>query len=50
MGSYGYYWSASYGNSSFARYVYFSGSDLYTGNYNDRDFGFSVRLARVAEN
>ena len=50
VGSDGTYWSASYSNSSYARGVYFYGSDLSTDYYDDRNYGFSVRLARVAEN
>lgn len=50
VGSYGYYWSASYYNSNYAWFVYFNDSNLYTSSLNLRDSGFSVRLARVAEN
>ena len=50
VGSYGLYWSASYYDSGGAYYVYFGDSYLYTGNYGTyRYYGFSVRLARVAE-
>ena len=45
VGSNGYYWSASYGNSDIAWFVYFSGSYLSTdGNYDGRYYGRSVRL------
>ena len=50
VGSDGYYWSASYLNSSGAYHVYFGGSDLFGGDWHDRYFGRSVRLVRVAEN
>ena len=49
VGSYGYYWSASYRDGFYAYYVGFSGSGLRT-NYNSRCGGRSVRLVRVAEN
>ena len=49
VGSSGYYWSASYSDSSYAYDVYFTGSGFYTGNYY-RYYGRSVRLVRVAEN
>ena len=49
VGSLGHYWSALYYGSYYARYVYFNVSDLYTDDYDIRDSGFSVRLARVAE-
>ena len=48
VGSDGYYWSASFNGSSYAYYVYFGDSYLYTGGSNRFD-GRSVRLARVAE-
>ena len=45
VGSYGNYWSSSYGNSDYACYVYFYGG--YLGTNNGRRYsGFSVRLAR----
>ncbi len=50
VGSGGGYWSASYGNSDYARYVFFYDSYLLTDNFSSRVYGFSVRLARVAEN
>ena len=50
VGSVGYYWSASYLNSGRAWYVYFGDTYLGTDDYSYRDYGFSVRLARVAEN
>ena len=43
VGSYGYYWSASYYNSSSAWDVYFGGMYLSTVNNNHRGNGFSVR-------
>ena len=48
VGSIGYYWSASYYDSSRAYSVYFGGSSLYT-NYGSRYGGRGVRLVRVAE-
>ena len=45
VGSRGYYWSSSYYNSRYARYVYFYGS-YHNTNSEDRNVGFSVRLAR----
>ena len=50
VGSYGYYWSASGGDSSYAFGVYFHDSYLSTGNHANRYDGRSVRLVRVAEN
>ena len=50
VGSYGYYWSASYNRSSSAYYVDFYGSYLNPQDYGYRYYGFAVRLARVAEN
>ena len=50
VGSVGYYWSASYYSILNARSVGFYDWSLYTGYYNARYGGFSVRLARVAEN
>ena len=44
------YWSASYGNSYYAYYVFFYVSSLSTGSNGSRDVGFSIRLVRVAEN
>ena len=49
VGSVGSYWSASYVSSNGAYYVNFLGSSLHT-NGSSRYYGFSVRLARVAEN
>jgi hypothetical protein len=49
VGSYGYYWSASYNGSNGAYGVGFNDSNL--GTYDgSRYFGRSVRLVRVAEN
>ena len=50
VGSYGGYWSASYGNSNGARHVYFNGTSLYTVSYNYRCYGQGVRLVCPAEN
>ena len=51
VGSYGHYWSASYGNSDGAYELTFRDSYLFTAYGNDnRCYGYSVRLARVAEN
>ena len=49
VGSIGIYWSASYINSYGARSVDFIDSYLYTDDNYNRNNGFSVRLARVAE-
>jgi len=49
VGTYGYYWSASYGNSDLACSVYFSSSYLYPQIYYYRYYGFSVRLVRSAQ-
>ena len=49
VGSYGYYWSASYLGTSHAWYVSFSGSYLITDYYYGRDYGQSVRLVRSAQ-
>ena len=46
VGSYGYYWSASYGNSLSARGVYFHDSYLDTNDPNYRYYGQSVRLVQ----
>jgi hypothetical protein len=50
MDSGGNYWSTSYNGSSYARFVLFDDSNLYTDFSNYRFYGLSVRLARVAEN
>ena len=50
VGSHGYSWSASYSNSFHAYIVHFCDTYLYTDNIGSRNIGFSVRLARVAEN
>jgi hypothetical protein len=49
-GSIGFYWLASYGSSNLAWYVGFGDSYLGMGNISGRCYGYSVRLARVAEN
>jgi hypothetical protein len=49
VGSYGYYWSASYYNSNNVYDVYFRDGRLVPQDYSYRYYGFSVRLARVAE-
>ena len=48
VGSYGYYWSASCGNSYYAYLMYFNSGYLST-SYDDRCVGFSVRLVRDVE-
>ena len=50
VGSYGGYWSVSYSKSYGAGSFYFGFSDLYTDSSPRRYYGFSVRLARAAEN
>src|SRR5690554_5171130 len=47
VGDYGYWWSASEGNTGYAwgRSVYYSGSDVYRNGY-DKELGFSVRCLR----
>ena len=50
VGSFGFYWSASYCHSSDAYDVYFYGSSLYTNYFNYRYFGRSVRLVAPVEN
>ena len=50
VGSFGYYWSASYSNSNYgAWYVNFYDSGLRAGGYYDRNDGFSVRLVRSVQ-
>ena len=49
VGSYGYYWSASYYNSGYAYYVWFYDSSLYPRNSYYRYYGHSVRLVRSAQ-
>ena len=51
VGSYGFYWSASYGSSlsGYACGVYFSGSVLHPQDGNYRYLGRSVRLVRSAQ-
>ena len=49
VGSYSYYWSASFYGSYHAYCVYFFDSGLYTYSERNRCYGFSVRLVRVAE-
>ena len=50
VGSFGSYWSASSSTSDYAFGVYFYDSSLYPQYGDRRYYGFSVRLARVAEN
>ncbi|MBO7528718.1 MAG: PEGA domain-containing protein [Bacteroidales bacterium] len=50
VGSYGYYWSASYEDSVRAYYVYFYESRLYADYWRNRKGGQSVRLVCSAEN
>ena len=49
VGSYGYYWSSSYYNSSDAYYVYFYSGDLDPQRSSYRYYGRSVHLVRLAE-
>ena len=49
VGSYGFYWSSSYGDAYYACYVLFSDSSLYTDYYYYRHYGRSVRLVRSAQ-
>ena len=49
VSSAGRYWSASYYDRGSARIMGFYGSDLYTGSYGSRFYGFSVRLVRPAQ-
>ena len=49
VGSGGFYWSASYGSSDIAGYVYFGGSGLGPQNGINRYNGLSVRLVRSAQ-
>jgi len=50
VGSYGYYWSATYYDSGRASYVYFSDGFLNADAWGYRQYGRSVRLVSVAEN
>ena len=50
VGSFGYYWSASYHNSSSVRYVYFEEGGLSPDSWSGRYYGQSVRLVCPAEN
>ena len=45
-GSNGYYWSASFNNSSYAYYLYFNSSDVYPQYNYGRYYGFSVRAVQ----
>lgn len=49
VGSYGYFWSASFHSSGYAYDVYFSSGYLFPSHYNDRHVGRSVRLVAPAE-
>ncbi len=49
VGSYGYYWSASYCDSDIAWVVSFGDGRLYAGDAYTRAYGFSVRLVCPAE-
>jgi hypothetical protein len=49
VGSYGYYWSASYDDSYGAYSVYFLSGSLYPSYNLDRILGLSVRLVAPAE-
>ena len=48
VGSYGYYWSSSYLNSTYAFNLFFYSGSVYPGSSDRRYYGFSVRL--VSEN
>ena len=48
VGSYGFYWSATCGDSYYAYYLYFYSGYVYTSSYY-RCYGQSVRLVRSAE-
>ena len=50
-GSYGYYWSSSPypSNVNYAYYVGFNSGGVYPANYYDRNYGYSVRVVRLAE-
>ena len=50
VGSSGYYWSASYSDSSGANRLYFNSGNLGTSSSNYRYYGQSVRLVAPAEN
>ncbi|MBO4574428.1 MAG: hypothetical protein J5708_03820 [Bacteroidales bacterium] len=50
VGSYGNYWSASYYDSNYARFVSFYNEYLDPGCWDDRTWGRSVRLVCSAEN
>ena len=45
-GSYGYYWSASFNDSSYAYFLYFFSSGVYPQGLNSRYYGFSVRAVQ----
>lgn len=49
VGSFGYYWSASYNDCDSAYFVLFGDSYLNPQRDNNRYYGFSVRLVRVAQ-
>ena len=49
VGSYGYCWSATYGGSDYAYYVFFFDGGLSTDNWGYRGSGRSVRLVYLAE-
>lgn len=49
MGSCGYYWSASYFNSSYAYLMSLKVSSLSTGNASNRSYGRSVRVVCTVE-
>ena len=46
FGSRGYYWSSTENDESNAYFVYFDSLSLSSQGYNDRNLGFSVRLAQ----
>jgi uncharacterized protein (TIGR02145 family) len=46
VGYYGYYWSSSVYDASYAYYLYFYSSRVYPGSYGDRAFGQSVRCVQ----
>ena len=45
VGTYGYYWSGTYGNERYAHCMYFHGGNIYV-EYSGRYDGYSVRLVR----
>ncbi|MBQ8984999.1 hypothetical protein IJ076_00345, partial [Candidatus Saccharibacteria bacterium] len=48
VGSYGYWWSSTAGNSTSRYNMYYYSGSLYSGSYDYRGLGYSVRCIRTS--